>query len=78
MYSMFDLLFDAPSYRPIYVISDCEMKGLQKTKYLNDLDEIIDQKKRLEKAYKAQIKHLSDREKDLKGKLKDLNNFDKK
>jgi len=28
MYSMFDLLFETPSYRPVYVISDSEMKDL--------------------------------------------------
>ena len=30
MYSMFDLLFETPSYRPVYVISDSEMKEFQK------------------------------------------------
>jgi len=30
MYSMFDLLFETPSYRPVYVISDSEMKELKK------------------------------------------------
>ena len=30
MYSMFDLLFDAPSYRPVYVISDSEIKELKR------------------------------------------------
>ncbi len=31
MYSMFDLLFDNPTYSPVYVISDSEMKELQRT-----------------------------------------------
>ena len=30
MYSMFDLLFETSSYRPVYVISDSEMKKLKK------------------------------------------------
>ncbi len=28
---MFDLFFDTPTYRPVYVISDSEMKELQRT-----------------------------------------------
>ena len=70
MYSMFDLFFDAPSYRSIYVISDSEMKELQRTQNQEELDGIINQKKRLEESYKAQVKHLEQREKELKNKLK--------
>ena len=70
MYSMFDLFFDAPTYSPIYVISDSEMKELQRTQNQEELDEIINQKKRLEESYKAQVKHLEQREKELKNKLK--------
>ena len=29
---MFDLLFDTPEYRPVYLISDSEMRALQRTK----------------------------------------------
>ena len=70
MYSMFDLLFDAPSYRPVYVISDSEMKELKKTQTQDELNGIIIQKKKLEEAYKAQLKHLEEREKELKKELK--------
>ncbi len=70
MYSMFDLFFDTPSYRPIYVISDSEMKELQREQKQEELDEIINQKKRLEESYKAQVKHLEEREKELKNELK--------
>mgnify|MGYP001036845350 CR=1 FL=1 len=72
MYSMFDLLFDAPTYRKVYVISDSEMKELQKTKHQEELDEIVKQKKMLEEAYKAQLKHLEERGKELKTKLNTL------
>ena len=41
MYSMFDLFFDTPSYRPIYVISESEMRELQREQNLKELDEII-------------------------------------
>tara|TARA_Y100000589_G_scaffold142373_1_gene135872 strand:- start:377 stop:592 length:216 start_codon:yes stop_codon:yes gene_type:complete len=70
MYSMFDIFFDAPAYRPIYVISDSEMKELQRIKNQEELDGITNQKKRLEEAYKAQVKHLEGREKELKNELK--------
>ena len=72
MYSMFDLFFDTPSYHPIYVISDSEMKKLKKTHHQDELDEITNQKERLEDAYKSQIKHLEEREKEVKNELKSL------
>ena len=37
MYSMFDLLFETPSYRPVYVISDTEMKELKKNHHQENL-----------------------------------------
>ncbi len=70
MYSMFDLFFDAPAYRPVYVISDSEMKELQRAQNQDELQEIRNQKKRLEEAYKSQVKHLEEREKKLKTELK--------
>ena len=70
MYSMFDLFFETPSYRPVYVISDSEMRELQRIQNQDELEEIHHQKKRLEEAYKAQVKHLDEREKELKTELK--------
>jgi len=70
MYSMFGLLFDTPAYRPVYVISDSEMK--------DELEEIRHQKKRLEEAYKYQVKHLDEREKELKTELKAIEPTKKK
>ena len=72
MYSMFDLLFETPSYRPVYVISDSEMKELKKNQHQEELDEITKQKVRLEDAFKAQLKHLEQREKEVKKELKVL------
>ena len=72
MYSMFDLLFEPPSYRPVYVISDSEMKELKKNQHQEELDEITKQKVRLEDAFKAQLKHLEEREKEVKKELKVL------
>ena len=70
MYSMFDLLFETPSYRQVYVISDSEMKELKKNQHQEELDEIKTQRESLEDAFKAQIKHLGDREKEIKKELK--------
>ena len=78
MYSMFDLFFDTPTYTPVYVISDSEMKELQRTQNQDELEEIIHQKKRLEEAYKAQLKHLEGREKELKIELKSIESTKKK
>ena len=72
MYSMFDLLFETPSYHPIYVISDSEMKKLKKNQHQEELDEISTQKVKLEDAFKAQLKHLEEREKEVKKELKVL------
>ena len=67
---MFDLFFDTPVYRPVYVISDSEMKELKRTQNQDELEEIRNQKKKLQEAYKAQVKHLEEREKELKTELK--------
>ena len=72
MYSMFDILFEKPSYRPVYVISDSEMKELKKNQHQEELDEITTQKVRLEDAFKAQLKHLEEREKKVRKELKVL------
>ena len=72
MYSMFDLLFETPSYRPVYVISDSEMKELKKNQHQEELDVITTQKVKLEDAFKAQLKHLEEREKEVKKELKVL------
>ena len=78
MYSIFDLLFNTPAYSPVYVISDSEMKELQRTQNQEELDGIINQKKRLGEAYKAQLKHLEEREKQLKNELKSIEPTKKK
>ena len=78
MYSMIDLFFDAPAYSPVYVISDSEMKELQRVQNQEKLDEIINQKKRLREDYKAQLKHLDEREKVLKNQLKSIGPIKKK
>ncbi len=50
MYSMFDLCFDTPVCGPVYIISDSEMKELQRTQNQEELDKINFQK---EKAWRS-------------------------
>ena len=69
---MFDLFFDTLSYRTLYVISDSEMRELKSKQNQEELDVIINQKKKLEEAYKAQLKHLEERETELKNELKSI------
>ena len=49
---MFDILFETPAYRNLYVISDSEMKELQRTQNQDELEEIRHQKKDLKKHIK--------------------------
>ena len=70
MYSVFDLLFETPSYHPVYVISDSKMKELKKKQHQEELDEITNQRKKLEDAYKSQRKHLEEREKEVKNEIR--------
>ena len=77
MYSMFDLLLEKPSYRQIYVISDSEMKELKKSHHKEELDEITQKRTRLEDAFKDQMQHLEEREKEIKKELKVLSSSKK-
>jgi len=72
MYSVFNLLFETPTHRSVYVISDSEMKELKKNQHQEELDEIINQKVRLKDAFNEQLKHLEEREKEVKKALKML------
>ena len=42
---MFDLLFETPEHRKVYVISDSEMKELKRTQNQDELEEISHKKK---------------------------------
>ena len=58
MYSIFDLLFDAPSYRPVYVISDSEIKELKKTQHQDQLKELLIKRKNLKRLTKLNLNIL--------------------
>ena len=51
MCSLFDLFFDTSPCSPEYVISDSEMMELLSEKKQQELQGIINQKKRLEESY---------------------------
>jgi len=42
---MSDLFFDIPAYSPVYVISDSEMKELQRTKTKKNFMELLIKRK---------------------------------
>ena len=46
------------------------MKELKKSHHQEELDEITTQRKRLEDSFKSQLKHLEEREKEVKNELK--------
>ena len=75
---MFYLFFHTPAYSHVYLISNDEINKLQRTQNQEELKEIRHQKKRLEEAYKAQVKHLDEREKELKTELKAIEQAKKK
>ena len=54
------------------------MIELQRTQNQEELDKVINQKKRLEESYKSQVKHLENREKELKNELKSFEATKKK
>ena len=54
------------------------MKEFKRTQNQEDLDGIINQKKRLVEVYKTQVKLLEEREKRIKNELKPIKNSKKK
>ena len=54
------------------------MRELHRTQNQEELDDIINQKKRFEESYKVQVKHLEEREKELKNELKSIEATKKK
>ena len=54
------------------------MRELKKKQHQDEIEEIIHQRNKLNEAYKSQIKHLEEREKEIKNELKLLSNTTKK
>ena len=72
MYSVTHLSLAPSFYRPVYVISDSEMAQLKVQQHQDELDSVVDQRKRLDDAYEKQRTHLLEREKSIKSELKAL------
>ena len=60
MYSIFDLLFDSNWYRPVYVISDSEMKKLQRTQKQEEFEKIINKRKDLKNLINLKLNILKE------------------
>ncbi len=73
--SLFDTLFSdsfiAPA-RTVYVVSDSQLEVLKRNQRQEELDNIEDSRKRLEKSYQARIKVLDERQNEIKEELKAL------
>ena len=72
MYSLTHFSLRPSFYHPVYVISDSEMIQLKVQQHQDELDLVIDQRKRLEEAFEKQRKHLLEREKFIKSELRAL------
>ena len=72
MYSVTRFSLTPSFYRPVYVISDSEMVQLKVQQHQDELDSVVDQRKRLDDAYEKQRTHLLEREKTIKSELKAL------
>ena len=72
MYSVTRFSFAPSFYRPVYVISDSEMAQLKVQQHQDELDSVVDQRKRLEDAYEKQRTYLLEREKTIESELKAL------
>ena len=73
--SLFDTFFSdsliAPT-RTVYVVSDSQLEELKRNQRQEELDDIVDSRKRLEESYQARIKILDERQNEIIKELKTL------
>ena len=71
---MYTSLFDSfyMPHRTVYVVSDSQLEELKQKQNQEELDNIVESRKRLEETYQARIKVLDEREHELKDELKTL------
>ena len=71
---MYTSLFDSfyTPHRTVYVVSDSQLEELKQKQNQEELDNIVESRKRLEEIYQARIKVLDEREHELKDELKAL------
>ena len=73
--SLFDTLFSdsfITPHRTVYVISDSQLEEIKKRQGQEELDNLVEPRKRLESNYQSRIKILDERETELKEELKAL------
>ncbi len=69
--SFFADSFFSPT-RTVYVVSDSQLKELRHNRQQDELRNLAASRKRLEKTYHSQIKHINEREKEIQADLKAL------
>merc|ERR1712138_391937 len=76
---MYSSLFDAvfahsffSSMRTVYVVSDSQLEEIKRNQRQEELDNIENSRKRLEKSYQARVKVLDKREHELQEEIKAL------
>ena len=73
--SLFDTFFYdsfVSPFRAVYVVSDSQFEELKRKHRQEELDNIEDSRKKLEKSYQSRIKVLDERQNELKEELKAL------
>ena len=73
--SLFDSFFSdsfLTPHRTIYVVSDSQLEELKKKQNQEELDNLVESRKRLEANYQSRIKILDEREHELQEELKAL------
>ena len=73
--SIFDTFFSDSFLTPnrtVYVVSDSQLEELKKKQNQEELDNLVESRKRLEANYQSRIKILDERENELQEELKAL------
>ena len=73
--SLFDTFFSDSFFTPhrtVYVVSDSQLEELKQKQNQEELDNLVESRKRLEANYQSRIKILDERETELKEELKAL------
>ena len=73
--SLFDSFFSDSFFTPhrtVYVVSDSQLEELKQKQNQEELDNLVESRKRLDANYQSRIKILDERETELKKELKAL------
>ena len=73
--SLFETVFADSFFSPmrtVYVVSDSQLEEIKRKQQQEELDNLEDSRKRLEKTYQSRIKIIDEREHEIKEALKAL------